>query len=172
MVVQLAHQTVKSLGETSTGGPPVTHTQVTSDGALDVVFCWASGAGGPVSLKGSYLSAQFPSIYFADYALNPPDVSLTQYLVPSHGDTANYALQAATAPTRSSAGQWEWSTSKYSIGSDPLRISAVDTNGTQHDSYRSFLSGIAFGVAGGALISLVTELVAPFTRRRDARQPV
>jgi hypothetical protein len=48
----------------------------------------------------------------------------------------------------------------------------VNTGGTRHDSYRAFVSAVAFGVAGGASITLIQELVVPFTRRRDARNPV
>jgi hypothetical protein len=52
-----------------------------------------------------------------------------------------------------------------------LSFAATNTSETQHDSYQAFLSGIVFGVAGGALVALIQELVAPFRSRRDLRPP-
>jgi hypothetical protein len=57
------------------------------------------------------------------------------------------------------------------LASAPLEVSAVNASETQHDTYRAFLSGILFGVAGGAAIALVQELVAPFRARRELRPP-
>lgn len=44
----------------------------------------------------------------------------------------------------------------------------VIVSGTQHDTFRAFLSGIFFGIAGGSIITFLQELVVPFSRRRDA----
>jgi hypothetical protein len=52
-----------------------------------------------------------------------------------------------------------------------LAFTAVNTSETQHDTYDAFLSGIVFGVAGGALVALIQELVAPFRSRAELRPP-
>ena len=44
---------------------------------------------------------------------------------------------------------------------DPIRVQGVDVGGTQRDSYRAFLGEISLGIAGGALIAILQELVAP-----------
>jgi hypothetical protein len=71
-------------------------------------------------------------------------------------------------------GGWQWAP-RLSLAPGalpvPLTFSAVDSSETQHDTYDAFLSGIVFGIAGGALVSLVQELVAPFRSRRDLRPP-
>ena len=48
-------------------------------------------------------------------------------------------------------------------------VAAVNTNTNQHEENLSFFSGVILGVAAGALISILTELVAPLSRRRDNR---
>ncbi len=52
-----------------------------------------------------------------------------------------------------------------------ITVSAVNTSETQHDSYQAFLSGILLGVAGGAMVALIQELVAPFRSRRELAPP-
>jgi hypothetical protein len=137
-------------------------TQVASSGPFYVELCWSSG--GPVSLGGSYLSAQFPPV-----SSSPSTVAVTPILNPDGGDTANYTIQSTTAPTGSTPNSWSWST--RASASETIHLSAVNTSGTQHDTYRGFLSGVAFGIAGGALITLIQELVGPLSRRREERHP-
>jgi hypothetical protein len=135
-------------------------TLIQSKGFPYVKVCWSSDA--PVSLNGSYLSALFPPVA-APY---PKSISVTRELDADAGDTGNYANQSPVQPTGSTPQSWRWSSR---IGSSvPVRLSAVNTSGIQHDSYNGFLSGIVFGIAGGALISLVTELVTPLRPRRHA----
>ena len=64
------------------------------------------------------------------------------------------------------SGGWQWSSAARPAVPD---VSAVNTGETQHDSYDAFLSGIVFGVAGGALVALILELVAPFRSRQERR---
>jgi hypothetical protein len=144
----------------SVGGPPVVFTDVVSSGFIYVVLCWSSG--GPVSLSGSYLSAQFPPVSHAG-----PNSSVIRTLIADAGDTGNFALESQAPPAGSSSGAWQWS-SPLGVSAPTLRFSAINVSGTQHDTFRAFLSGIFFGIAGGAIITFLQELVVPFSRRRDA----
>jgi hypothetical protein len=154
------------------GGPVMIPTNVTSRGNMDVRLCWSSGA--PVRRNGSFLSAQLPPLSSEDAFLQnlKPDqgLSLSRTLDPADGEVANLTVQSPIAPTSSFATSWTWSDKVPSM--DPIRVSVVDISGTQRDSYRAFLAGICLGIAGGALIAIFQELVAPLSRRRDARHPV
>jgi hypothetical protein len=121
--------------------------------------CWSKGA--PVSLSGSYLSALLPSVE-APY---PGTLRVTRTLYPDDGETTDFAIESTTQPTDTTPLAWQWS-SRFG-STNPIRMAAVNVSGTQHDTYRGFLAGIVFGIAGGALITLISELVAPFSRRRD-----
>jgi hypothetical protein len=143
-------------------GPPKVLTDVTSHGNFYVRMCWSSNA--PVSLNGSYLSAQFPPV-----SSSSGSVSVNRVLDPAAGDTANFVIQSQTAPTHSDSSSWSWSGPGIR---EPVHLSAVNVSGTQHDSFLAFLSGITLGIAGGALIAILQEFVAPLSRRRDSRHPV
>lgn len=133
------------------------NTNIQSTGLIYVRVCWASG--GPVRLNGAYLSAEFPS---ANYGSVPVDMTL----FPAAGDTADFAFQSQLTPTISTPSSWEWPSVSPTSG---LRVSVVNASLTQHESYLSFLSGVVFGIAGGALVTLLQELLTPLSRRRDAR---
>jgi hypothetical protein len=143
------------------GGTPPKVTEVTGSGIVYLKLCWPSG--GPISLNGSYLSAQFPPEAKGDFR----PMKMTRVLYPNAGDTANYVIQSPTQPNGIQADSWQWTgaIAPYT----PLHLSAIDVSGNQHDSYRAFLSGIVFGIAGGALISLIAELVGPLSRRREGK---
>jgi hypothetical protein len=137
-------------------------SEVTGSGFYYVRLCWASG--GPVALSGSYLSAQLPAMDSFD---SNPNIKVTRQLNPVAGDTANYVIQSISQPTSVTSSGWQWSGFPPS---EQITLSAVNVGGTQHDSYLAFLSGIAFGVAGGALITLIQELLTPLSDRRRARR--
>ena len=132
---------------------PLSLTWVTGTSVLLVELCWNSG--GPVKLNGAYLSAWFPpEIDFWPVApdgapLQRPGrevTNISRALEPNAGDTANFVVQSQVPPDTSSATGWQWSAK---VGATtPLRVSAVNTSTTQHATYLSFLSGIAFGIAG------------------------
>ena len=143
---------------------------VKSSGPMFVQLCWLSN--GPVQLNGPYLNAQFPSVDARSNSQNGfIDVPTTVVLYPNAGNTADYVIQSPTTPTASTAESWQWSTEPTSGASNP-RLSAVSTSASQHQTFRGFLSGIALGLAGGALIAILLELVGPISRARDARHPV
>ncbi len=82
-------------------------------------------------------------------------------------DTADYTIQSLQQPKVVMSDSWQWPADKTLP--EPLAFAAVNTSETQHDTYDAFLSGIMFGVAGGALVSLIVELVAPFRSRQERR---
>jgi hypothetical protein len=142
------------------------YTRITGSGPFYVQLCWPSN--GPVSSNGAYLSARFP----VTYVLVPRDSQpITRQLNLGSLDAADYAIQSLQQPTSVTQDGWQWDVAPtYSAYQpEPLSFSAVNTSETQHDSYDAFLSGIAFGVAGGALVSLMAELVAPFRSRQERR---
>jgi hypothetical protein len=139
---------------------------IAGSGVFYVRLCW--GSGGPVAANGAYLSARFP-ILLVDV---PKEVdAATRQLNLGSPDAADYAVQSLEQPTSVTQGGWQWSSTRPFAFSDPLTFAAVNTSETQHDSYQAFLSGIVFGVAGGALVALIQELVAPFRTRRELRPP-
>lgn len=81
-----------------TPGPLPKLTDIAGSGFLYVWLCWDSGA--PVSLNGSYLSAQFPAIQ-APY---PKVLAVTRELTPGAGETADYAIQSHEADRDDVAG--------------------------------------------------------------------
>ncbi len=160
--------------KTDPSEPPL--TWVIGRGVLLVELCWYSG--GPVGLDGAYLSAWLPpEIDFwpsgfarGVAALQVPSQEVTRIsrtLEPNTGDTANFTVQSQVAPNASTASSWQWSTTLSATTG--VRVSAVNVSTSQRGTYLSFLSGIAFGIAGGAVITILQELLGPLSRRRDKR---
>jgi hypothetical protein len=132
-----------------------------------VQLCWPPAAG-PAAVNGSYLNAWFPPLsVFA--AREGPGVTRQLNLGPSNGssNTADYTVQSLELPTSVTSGGWQWRPGSITTASEPLGFAAVNTSQTQHATYEAFLSGIVFGVAGGAFIGLILALIAPFASRED-----
>jgi hypothetical protein len=134
--------------------------------AFGLKLCWPTG--GVADLNGAYLSAAFPFLlqngsgFVVTYS---PIYSL--FGANQSGNDRDWSFQSQAPTSRAQMG-WTW---ESGMNSDfpYFSVAAVNTNTSQHDSDLSFFSGVIFGVAAGALISVLTELVAPFTRRRDDR---
>lgn len=142
------------------------YSGVEGRGTFYVRLCWPSD--GPVAKNGAYLSARFPALS----VFVPNDsVGVTRRLNLGSLDASDYAVQSLHQPTSVTQGGWQWAPRLTQILPQPLNFAAVDTSETQHDSYQAFLSGVLFGVAGGALVALIQELVAPFRARRELRPP-
>ena len=142
-----------------------TELVVHGTGPLILNFCWPTG--GVADIEGAYLSAVFPTFqsdenggalgYSPSYDLSGPGVL---------GTDRDWIFQSQAPASR--GGQevfWSWPSD---VGPH-FSVAAVNTNTSQHDDNLSFLSGVLLGVAAGALISILAELVAPFSRRRDDR---
>lgn len=158
-VGERTHETVLRTNGVSTG--IVVHGTAAPAGFVYLNLCWAKA--GVADLNGAYLSATFPGLVSDDAA------GVAEY-------SPTYALSGAsqlgtakdwTFQTQAPAfGLTDWS---WPSGAGPFSVAAVNTNTTQHDDNLSFFSGVILGVAAGALISILTELVAPLSRRRDDR---
>ncbi|HEY1828519.1 MAG TPA: hypothetical protein VGF87_10880 [Acidimicrobiales bacterium] len=136
--------------------------EVKGSGPFYLELCWS--VGGPVQANGAYLSARFIAVDDVQAS-----VGLARQLNLGAGTTADYSIQSVVQPSSDYGGGWQWS--ERPLARTALAVSAVNTSETQHDSYQAFLSGIVFGVAGGALVALIQELVAPFRSRRELRPP-
>jgi hypothetical protein len=151
---------------TDTPGIGVDLLAIDGRGEMYVRLCWSSDA--PMAFNGAYLSAVFPPVQ--PYAIGrTSDYVISRTLNLGSVDAADYAVQSLAQPTDVIPGGWQWSGKPPA--SEPLQFSAVNSTETQHDTYLGFLSGIAFGVAGGAFVSLVLELLDPLRTRRQRREP-
>ncbi len=141
---------------------------------IEARLCWGAGQQGePVRLNGAYLNAAFPDTSYLEgrfpkaQNLDFVTVPLQVVLTPNAGDTANFAVQSqGPAPRVTGPSGWSWNRTT-AAQQEPVRLAAVDTSDQVNDQYHAFLSGILFGVAGGALIALLQELVSPLSRRRE-----
>ena len=144
--------------------PRVPALVISGTGYVYVKLCWAAPA--PVTLNGAYLNAYFPPIAGAGFH------KAVHRLVPTDGDTLNYTVTSKPDPAFTSSSQWFWS--DVQAQSDPFsgqsastltRVTAINSTALQQDSFHGFLSGIMLGIAGGVLISVITEVAKPLTRK-------
>ncbi|HEX4434829.1 MAG TPA: hypothetical protein VH012_08360 [Acidimicrobiales bacterium] len=139
-------------------------------------LCVHWGSASPFSISGPYLSARFPPLRGIS-----SDIPFTQ--IPQAGDlgvgqvrrvlyledgnnTANFAIQTDPRPTVSSPTAWTWT---IKDARQVIQVAATNASATQHENNQAFYSGVLFGVVGGALIALITELVVPLHPRRRRR---
>lgn len=130
---------------------------------MDVALCWNSGA--PLVTIGSYLSAALPPI-FAPTERG----TVTRSLVLSGTSLSDYSLAGGIAPTAVSASGWTWTAalgSRYqSQAWSEIPVIGSSLPGLQHDNNGIFLSGIFFGIAGGAAVSIVPAWLDASDRRK------
>ena len=123
----------------------------------------------PVALDGAYLSAQLPGVVLYWPGGAPASIPMTTTLTPRAGDAGQFSLQATTGPSVTGARSWAWhldvaarattSGAKPSARFDPIAFSAASVAETQQENVRAFLSGVLLGIAGGAVITLIAELI-------------
>jgi hypothetical protein len=163
-VSKVPHQTISHLPGESVGGPVFTN-EVHGSGLVFVKFCWSSAA--PAAINGAYLNAHIPPVLSAT---SPAGYVVSRQLNLGESDSSDFVLQSIVQPTGVTQGGWQWRPTRLTAA-QTLAVSAVNTSETQHDSYDAFLSGIFFGIAGGALVALIQELVAPFRSRHESGPP-
>jgi len=136
---------------------------------LVVKLCWNRGA--PLIASGSYLSAALSPVL----ASGGQTGTLTRSLVLSGSSLSSYALAGGIPPTGESAQAWIWSGSLSGEVQDQARyeipIIASSLPGIQHDNKNAFYSGILFGVAGGAAVSLIPALLDAVDRYKTRNKP-
>jgi hypothetical protein len=137
----------------------------------EVDLCWTSDR--PMAFDGEFASASLPGIqapssgngsglvldltrnlYFDNYQENLSPV------------TAQYSLQAGTLPTSTDPDGWHWTVGQ-SNGS--VQLTATNIQLSQHEAYLGFVSGVLFGVVGGAVVLILQELLEPIRIRRRAK---
>jgi hypothetical protein len=142
-------------------GGPQSWTRVDSVGpGVDVYICWSRD--GAVSQVGAYLSAQFAPVSLLYGRLQ----HVRSVLILKGADTADYSIQSPVTPQKTNPTSWAWA---QAASAQSIHLSAIDVTTSQYENHQAFLSGIALGIAGGALITILQELVAPFSRRKDER---
>jgi hypothetical protein len=148
------------------GNSPV--SRVGGSPFLVVKLCWDRGA--PLTASGSYLSAALSPVLVAG---GPPG-TLTRSLVLSGSSLSSYTLAGGIPPTEEGAQAWSWSSSLSGEVQDPARyeipIIASSLPGIEHDNKNAFYSGILFGIAGGAAVSLIPALLDAVDRHKSRDQ--
>ena len=158
--------------------PPLKPTATVGGTVPPPGLCLHFATAAPFSLSGPYLSARFPPLRGVS-----TDVPWTE--IPQVGDlgaatvnrvlylgadtnTANFSIQTDPHPSVTTASSWAWTISHTP---QVIEVAATNASDAQHENNNAFYSGILFGVVGGALIALITELVVPL-RRQHRRHPV
>jgi hypothetical protein len=151
------------------GHPPaVTPARMQALG--EVNLCWTHGA--PLAFSGEYASASIPTVSVGTLASSaaPFEVTRSLYFVnktqSAQPVTAQYSLQAGTLPSSTDPIGWHWSADNGA----PIQLVALNIPESQHETYLGFLSGVLFGVAGGALVTLFQEVLDPLRGRRKTRR--
>lgn len=135
---------------------------------LTVQLCWNSGA--PVAMSGAYVSAALSSVQAAGVSSG----TLTRSLVLSGSSLSSYTIAGGIPPTGENVQRWLWSSSLSGAIQDQARyeipVIASSLPGLQHDNQDAFLSGILFGIAGGAGVSLIPALLDAVDRRKSRKE--
>lgn len=141
------------------------------------VICLHWSSGSPVAANGAYLSARFPPVHGiavdaygdgiaqGDGGGDLAAGTVTRILNLADVTTYDFNVQSDPQPSVSDAGSWTW------ISNDlpqTLQLAAINSSDLQRENNNAFYSGILFGIAGGALVALIAELVRPFNRRKPA----
>lgn len=158
--------------------PPLKNLSSVGDSVPPPGLCvhWDSAA--PLNVSGPYLSARFPPLRGMSkdvpYTQEPQvgDLgagSVRRVLYLNAGNTADFAVQSDPHPTVTVPTSWAWA-----IKDTPqvIQVAATNSSDAQRENNNAFYSGVLFGVVGGALISLITELVMPLHRRRRSESEV
>ncbi len=152
--------------------PPVKSFTSVGDTVPPPGVCLRFASGAPFSLSGPYLTARFPPLrgVSTDIAwtevpqtgdLGAATVSRVLYL-DGDADTADFDIQTDPHPTVTNPSSWTWIAKNTP---QVVQVAATNSSDAQHENNDAFYSGILFGVVGGALIALITELVVPLRRQ-------
>lgn len=137
----------------------------------EVDLCWKSEF--PMAFDGEFASASLSAVTAVSQTSGnslPLDLSRTLYFENIHQNpqpiTAEYSLQAGTLPTSTDPYGWNWSGSQ---GGSSVQVTTIDIPASQHEAYLGFLSGVLFGVVGGAVVLILQEILEPIRLRRRAQ---
>jgi hypothetical protein len=143
----------------------------------EINLCWSQNE--PLQFDGEYATAALPAVHenysrltalIPNYSARESGLSVTQSLYlqnplqRSQPITGTYSLQAGTLPTRTDPFGWHWSGNKGGL----IQLTALSILDSQHKAYLGFISGVMFGIVGGAFVALLQEMLQPIRRRRGA----
>lgn len=152
----------------------VSYPQAVDNGFQQRVICLHWSSGSPVATNGAYLSARFPPVHgiAVDYgvAQYEPDTggdvatgTVTRVLNLADSLTYDFNVQSQPQATVSENRSWTW---RYHDLAQTVQLAAINSSVEQQETNNALYAGIAFGIAGGALVALIAELVGPFSRRK------
>lgn len=152
--------------------PPLKDVSSVGDTVLPPGLCLHWDSAAPLNVSGPYLSARFPPVrgmskdvpYTQEPQVGDLGAGSVRRVLSLHaGNTADFAIQSDPHPTVTVPTSWAWA-----IKDTPqvIQVAATNSSDAQRENNNAFYSGVLFGVVGGALISLITELVMPLHRRR------
>lgn len=113
---------------------------------------------------GSYANAALPAV-----SVIAPDATIYQQMVLQGSiSPSQISVLEGPSPMSNSAYAWSWEAalgSVHQIASGrsvhQVAFTLTDIAGVESDSKKAFLSGILLGVAGGALVALIEQLLRP-----------
>lgn len=131
-------------------------------------LCWSSNS--PLAITSSYVNANLPAVF------SPPPEAGTVTRSLSVADTSldGYSLIGGIAPVVVSSSSWMWQSS-YGGSSEsqaeyPVPVFGSSIVGAQQANRDTFYSGLLFGGAGGALVSVLLGLPDLGRRMRERQQ--
>jgi hypothetical protein len=137
----------------------------------EVDLCWTSDR--PMAFDGEFASASLPGIEApssGNGSALPLDLTRNLYFDNYQENlqpvTAQYSLQAGTLPTSTDPVGWHWAAGQ---GNGSVQLTAINIQVSQHEAYLGFVSGVLFGVVGGAVVLILQELLEPIRIRRRAK---
>lgn len=138
----------------------------------EVDLCWTSDR--PMAFDGEFASVSLPGIVapsLADGTQLPLELTRNLYFDNFKENlqpvTAQYSLQAGTLPTTTDPLGWHWAVGQ---GDGSVQLTATNIGVSQHEAYLGFVSGVLFGVVGGALVLVLQELLEPIRLRWRAKR--
>ena len=163
---RMAQAAVNTLGLQGHSPGPASRGAMVPLGEINL--CWTRNW--PLAFDGEYASASLPTVNVGAVGTSagPFEVTRSLYfdnpLQFAQPVTAQYSLQAGSLPTATDPLGWHWSAD----GGGPIQVTALNIPQSQHESYLGFLSGVLFGIAGGAFVTFLQEMLEPARRLRKA----
>ncbi len=91
--------------------------------------------------------------------------TVTRVLNLADATTSDFNVQSDPQPTVPGERSWTWVSHDLP---EAVQLAAINSSDLQRENNNAFYAGILFGIAGGALVALVAELVRPFNRGKPA----
>lgn len=115
------------------------------------------------SHTGAYTSVEVPGVQLSQVALGALQL---QFVIEGQIAAPQLSMLSGPGPKYVTPNFYTWIFSQTSAPA--LVFTITDLSGVENDSRKTFLSGIALGIAGAAFIGLAEELVRPLSRRKKS----